>query len=282
MVCRGLLLRLESAGYIKLPPKKFTPNNPLADRKSPPKVDIDPTPIYTQLSEIQPLEIRQVRCTSFEKLFNSLIAQYHYLGYCHPVGEHLKYVVFAKGRAIACFAWSSAPRHIWCRDKFIGWLPPNRRGAERLYDSGKEPTVSKLLEYDAENEELKEKVAKNRGSHVLVDVLGKVYHGILCVDRWGAYTKYHKGLIQICWAHLKRDFLGILEIGQTTQSEDAISFAKTMENLRKRMMALWYRFKEREISRDELIKKSRPIRNAIKRCLRNSSNSRWVHKKWAK
>ena len=108
----------------------------------------------------------------------------------------------------------------------------------------------------------------------MVDVLGKVYHGILCVDRWGAYTKYHKGLIQICWAHLKRDFLGILEIGQTTQSEDAISFAKTMENLRKRMMALWYRFKEREISRDELIKKSRPIRNAIKRCLRNSSNSR--------
>jgi hypothetical protein len=43
------------------------------------------------------------------------------LGYCHPVGEHLKYIVFTRGRAIACFAFSSAPRHIGCRDKFIGW-----------------------------------------------------------------------------------------------------------------------------------------------------------------
>ena len=105
MVCRGFLLRLESAGYIKLPPRRFTPNNPLANRKSPPKVDIDQTPICTTLSKVQPLEIRQVRRTSFEKLFNSLIAQHHYLGYSHPVGEHLKYIVYTEGRPIACFVW---------------------------------------------------------------------------------------------------------------------------------------------------------------------------------
>lgn len=121
MVCRGFLLRLESAGHIKLPPRRCIPNNPLANRKTPPRVDIEQTPVHTALSKIQPLEIRQVRHTPFEKLFNSLIAQYHYLGYCHPVGEHLKYIVFMRGRAIACFAWSSAPRHIGCRDKFIGW-----------------------------------------------------------------------------------------------------------------------------------------------------------------
>jgi len=121
MVCRGFLLRLQSAGYIKLPPKKFKPNNPLANRKSPKKIDIDQKPICTSLSKIQPLEIRQVRRSSFEKLFNSLIAQHHYLGYCHPVGEHLKYSVLSEGRPIACLAWSSAPRHIGCRDKFIGW-----------------------------------------------------------------------------------------------------------------------------------------------------------------
>lgn len=127
MVCRGFMLRLESAGYIQLPPRKFTPNNPLANRKSPQKVDIDKTPISTALSKIQPLEIRQVRRTPFEKLFNSLISQYHYLGYCHPVGEHLKYMVFTQGRPIACLAWSSAPRHISCRDKFIGWSPDIRK-----------------------------------------------------------------------------------------------------------------------------------------------------------
>jgi hypothetical protein len=127
MVCRGFLLRLESAGYIKLPPRKFTPNNPLANRKSPPKVYIDQTPIFTTLSKIQPFKIRQIRDTVYEQLFNSLLAQYHYLGYCHPVGEHLKYIVFTGERPIACMAWSSAPRHIGCRDKFIGWSPDTRK-----------------------------------------------------------------------------------------------------------------------------------------------------------
>ena len=127
MVCRGFLLRLESAGYIKLPPRRFTPNNPLVNRKSPEKVDIDQTPISTTLSKVKPFEIRQVRGTPYEKLFNGLIAQYHYLGYCHPVGEHLKYIVYTEARPIACFAWSSAPRHIGCRDKFIGWSPAVRK-----------------------------------------------------------------------------------------------------------------------------------------------------------
>jgi transposase len=117
------------------------------------------------------------------------------------------------------------------------------------------------------------KVAKTRSSQVLVDVLGKVYKGILCVDRWGAYTKYHKGLFQICWAHLKRDFRGILKLGEATQSQDAISFAEPMEKLRKRLMAMWYRYKKGEISRAELVKKSWPIRNAMKRSLQEYVDS---------
>ncbi len=121
MLCRSFMLHLESEGYIKLPPRKCTPNNPLANRKRPSKAEIDQKQIYTNLSKITPLEIRQVRQTQFEKLFNSLIDQYHYLGYCHPIGEHLKYIIFAKERPIACMAFSSSPRHIGCRDKFIGW-----------------------------------------------------------------------------------------------------------------------------------------------------------------
>ncbi len=127
MVCRGFLLQLHRAGYIKLPPIKCKPNNPLSDRKQPQKIQIDQTSIYTSLSTIRPLEIRQVRGTSFEKLFNSLINQYHYLKYCHPVGEHLKYIVSANKRPVACLAWSSAPRHIGSRDRFIGWSADVRK-----------------------------------------------------------------------------------------------------------------------------------------------------------
>jgi len=56
-------------------------------------------------------------------LFNSLLQQHHYLGYTQPVGEHLKYVVYAGARPIACLAWCSAPRHLGSRDRFIGWGP---------------------------------------------------------------------------------------------------------------------------------------------------------------
>jgi hypothetical protein len=121
MVCRGLMLELHRAGHIQLPKKKQNPSNPLAQRKKPPKATIDQIPLEGPLSRIVPLEIRQVRRTRSEKVFNSLIEQYHYLGYCQPVGEHLKYLVFALGRVVACIAFSSAPRHIGCRDRFIGW-----------------------------------------------------------------------------------------------------------------------------------------------------------------
>jgi hypothetical protein len=49
----------------------------------------------------------------------------HYV--TQPVGEHLKYLVKAHGQAIACLAWSSAPRHLGSRDRFIGWDQAARR-----------------------------------------------------------------------------------------------------------------------------------------------------------
>src|SRR5574341_613721 len=49
-------------------------------------------PISGALSELQPVELQQVRRTGDEPLFNSLMEQYHYLAYEQPVGEHLKYV----------------------------------------------------------------------------------------------------------------------------------------------------------------------------------------------
>jgi Domain of unknown function (DUF4338) len=127
MVCRGLMLALQRAGYIELPPKKRNPLNPLVHRERPAPLAIDPDPIEGLLSSILPLEIRPVRRTALEPLCNSLIEQYHYLGYCQPVGEHLKYLVFAHQRPIACVLYSSAPRHIGCRDRFIGWPVQTRR-----------------------------------------------------------------------------------------------------------------------------------------------------------
>jgi hypothetical protein len=127
MVCRGLMLELHRAGHIRLPAKKHHVNNPFVNRIKPAKVTIDHSPVIGKLSDIKPLRFCQVRRTRLEKLFNSLIEHYHYLGYCHPVGEQLKYIVYSQQRPIACLAWSSAPRHIGCRDRFIGWSAHSRK-----------------------------------------------------------------------------------------------------------------------------------------------------------
>jgi Domain of unknown function (DUF4338) len=127
MVCRGLLLMLDRAGQITLPPVSYVRQNPLAKRARPAAVLIDTAPIEGKLQEIQPLEFEQVRRTGDEPLFNSLMEEHHYLGYEQPVGEHLKYLVWAQGRPIACVAWSSAPRHLGSRDRYIGWSGEARR-----------------------------------------------------------------------------------------------------------------------------------------------------------
>ena len=88
---------------------------------------LDTTPLEGPLRALRPLEFQQVRRTPEEPLFNYLVAEYHPLGYTRPVGEHLKYLVYAAGRPIACVAWSSAPRHLGARDRFIGWSAEARR-----------------------------------------------------------------------------------------------------------------------------------------------------------
>jgi len=131
MVCRGLMLALHRAGHIELPAVRHAPPNPLSRRgdarQKPVLTRVDTTPLRVGLAGLGPIELRQVRRTGEEPLFNSLLEHYHYLGYAQPVGEHLKHLAFAQGRPVAAFAWSSAPRHLGARDRFIGWSAQARR-----------------------------------------------------------------------------------------------------------------------------------------------------------
>jgi len=127
MVCRSMMLALHRAGHIELPPVRRVTLNPLARRKRPAPVEVDRTPVRTTLRELGPLVIVQVRRTDEEPLLNGLLEMYHYLGYTQPVGEQLKHLVYAGDRPVACFTWSSAPRHLGPRDRFIGWSAEARR-----------------------------------------------------------------------------------------------------------------------------------------------------------
>jgi hypothetical protein len=128
VVCRGLLLMLQRAGQIELPPvRRLIRGQRRNTRPRPEAVSIDTTPVQVKFTELGPVQLDQVRRTADEDLFNSLMEHHHYLGYEQPVGEHLKYLAWAQGRPVACLAWSSAPRHLGARDRFIGWDKEARR-----------------------------------------------------------------------------------------------------------------------------------------------------------
>lgn len=121
MVCRGLMLALHRAGQIELPAKRSSPlNNAIRHRRVSEVEAIDTTPIEGSLASLGPLEIRLVRRAEGEQLFAHLLSHHHYLGYSRPVGEHLKYLVVAGTRPMACLGWSSAPRQLNLRDQFVG------------------------------------------------------------------------------------------------------------------------------------------------------------------
>jgi transposase len=44
-------------------------------------------------------------------------------------------------------------------------------------------------------------------------LLGETPQGVVCSDRWSAYSKLPLELRQICWAHLKRDFQKLIDRG---------------------------------------------------------------------
>lgn len=129
MVCRGLMLALHRGGWIQLPPTRVrVPNNVIAHRRRRAGVHfVDSSPLKCTLKELGPLRVEQVRRREGEDLWAQLLAAYHYLGYIRPVGEHLKYLVWAQGRPVAAMGWSSAPRHLAPRDRFIGWSITQRR-----------------------------------------------------------------------------------------------------------------------------------------------------------
>jgi hypothetical protein len=127
MVCRGLMLKLHREGRIELPTVRRRPPNPLVERKKPVAVEVDTRPLRDPLAEIRPQEFLSVRRTPEEPLFNSLLEQFHYLAYKQPVGEHLKFLVYAGERPVACFAWSSSAHYLGCRDHFLGWSDQARR-----------------------------------------------------------------------------------------------------------------------------------------------------------
>lgn len=133
MLCRSLLLRLEEQGLIRLPPRRCQPWTWKLPVASVPPISpelFSESPLPNSLPQLQPIEVMRVaRGSASYRLYKNLIQQHHYLGFTTPVGEHLEYFFYSQSRPIACLGWSSSPRHIGCRDRFLGWNQAQRQRA---------------------------------------------------------------------------------------------------------------------------------------------------------
>jgi transposase len=112
-------------------------------------------------------------------------------------------------------------------------------------------------------------VASTRGSEVLVSLLGSVFRGILCNDRWVVYLTYHSGRMQLCWAHLKRNLLGIADYASSPSSQQ---FCRDALAIVARVFRLWYRFRgdlrdrrgnPQPLDRQQLYIKSIPLQKKL-------------------
>ena len=85
-----LLLKLERRGHIQLPPRRTASVNELRNRDFG-QIDHDQSPIEGPLEKLQPVRIEPVIKSSAEaRLFQFLLARYHYLGHRNCMGENLR------------------------------------------------------------------------------------------------------------------------------------------------------------------------------------------------
>jgi hypothetical protein len=134
MACRTLLLKLERAGHIRLPPRIRPSSNGLRNRR-PPVAPLACEPIRGALRDLLPLSVGGVAPGSADaRLFNGLLAHEHYLGHRNTVGENIRYLARdRRGRPVACALFGSAAWKCAARDAFLGWDRPTReRNLQRL------------------------------------------------------------------------------------------------------------------------------------------------------
>ena len=104
-----------------------------------------------------------------------------------------------------------------------------------------------------------------RSADVAKVVLGRIA-GILCTDRYAGYAWWPVAMRQVCWAHLKRDFIKILERGGESFP---VGLALLEES--ERMFAWWGRLKDGELKRKTFEVYMRTLRKRVRAYLEDGT-----------
>ncbi|BAZ03191.1 transposase IS66 (plasmid) [Tolypothrix tenuis PCC 7101] len=99
------------------------------------------------------------------------------------------------------------------------------------------------------------------------NLLGEKFGGILNSDRYASYNWVSLEQRQLCWAHLKREFIKISE--RTGVSHD---IGNALVQQQEKLFELWHRIRDGTLSRDEFRQLVTPIRDAIKSSLQEAAD----------
>lgn len=110
-------------------------------------------------------------------------------------------------------------------------------------------------------------IALSRCSDSARNLLGGDFRGILNSDRYGAYSWVSLGQRQLCWAHLRREFIKISE-RPGVSSEIGNALVKQQEKL----FELWHRVRDGTLTRLEFQLLVRVIRNSLKSSLQEAAD----------
>ena len=105
-------------------------------------------------------------------------------------------------------------------------------------------------------------IALTRCTQGALNLLGENFRGILNSDRHGAYNWVDLEKRQLCWAHLKREFIKISE-RPGVSAELGTALVKQQEKL----FELWHRVRDGTLSRDDFRELVVEIRSSIKATL---------------
>jgi transposase len=101
-------------------------------------------------------------------------------------------------------------------------------------------------------------LAASRGSAVIKGLLGADYRGVVGSDRYSAYAWLDETCRQVCWAHLKRDFAGLVDRGGASKEVGTAALA-LVHNL----FAGWHRFRDGQLDRAALAVELQPVQDAL-------------------
>ena len=101
-------------------------------------------------------------------------------------------------------------------------------------------------------------IAASRGSRVIKALLGEDYPGVVGSDRYSGYAWLNDSCRQVCWAHLTRDFAGLVDRGGAAKAVGTAALGLVRD-----LFAVWHRFRAGHLDRAGLITQMQPVQDAF-------------------